>query len=143
MILEIEKNLELLRKPSQLVEEFNDELKTLVLNMKETMKALKGVGLAASQVKVFKRIIVVEVWGDNIVMINPVILSFNQKETFSDESCLSIPNKYLRIKRWSEVRVSFSDINGQKKEMALRDLSARIFQHELDHLNGILIIDRI
>ncbi len=143
MILEIGKDLEFLRKQSQPVEEFNDELKALVLNMRETMRAFKGVGLAAPQVKILKRIIIVKIARNDLLMINPIMVSFKKKETSLGEGCLSVPNQYLGIKRWAEVKVNFLDINGQKKEITLKGLAARIFQHELDHLNGILIIDRV
>ncbi len=143
MVLRIEENLKFLKKKSEPVKEIDNDIKSLVLDMQETMNAANGIGLAAAQVGALKRIIIIKLNGESFVMINPSITSKKRKKDILEEGCLSIPGRYLDIKRWSEIGVKATDIEGRELKMDFKDLPARIFQHELDHLNGILIVDRI
>lgn len=109
-----------------------------------------GVGLAAPQVGVNKRLIVVSLMHDyddenyrTIAMINPEIIEHSDDTCSDKEGCLSVPGESGDVERWSSVKVSFLDIDGKKYVMKLSDLAARIVQHEIDHLDGVLFTDRI
>ncbi len=109
-----------------------------------------GVGLAAPQVGVNKRIIVVSLMKDyddenfrTIPMINPVIVSHSEETTCDQEGCLSIPGESGDVVRWAEVDIEFYNIEGRKFALHLKDLAARIVQHEIDHLDGVLFTDRV
>lgn len=109
-----------------------------------------GVGLAAPQVGVNKRIIVVSLMKDyddenfrTIAMINPVILSHSETTDCDQEGCLSLPGEAGDVVRWSEIDVEFYNIDGQKFTLHLQNLAARIVQHEIDHLDGVLFTDRV
>jgi peptide deformylase len=115
----------------------------LIKDMAETMFADSGVGLAAPQVGVSKRIIVIDGEEDGlIVLINPLIVK-SEGELEEEEGCLSIPGIYSLVKRSSKVTVKALNENGDPIEMTKEDLTARALQHEIDHLDGILFIDRI
>lgn len=136
---------ELLHKQSQVVTEFNDELKTLVADMIETMYADEGIGLAAPQIGVLKRIVVINVEGPNkpqaeLVLINPEFI-FTEGETGIEEGCLSVPELRAFIKRFEKVTVRAQDLNGNFFEKEADGLLAICMQHEIDHLNGKLFID--
>jgi peptide deformylase len=136
----------ILRTKSVLVDKFDQALKDLVDNMFETMYAESGAGLAAIQVGVAQRIFVVDVSEDRsgaMVFINPEITYFSDELIALNEGCLSFPGGRVMIDRPQMVRVSFQDINGTRKEIEADDWLARAVQHELDHLNGILLIDRV
>ena len=133
---------EILRKKSRKVEEIDDRIKTLVEDMIETMNKEDGVGLAAPQVGVLKRVAVVDVGKGPIVMINPEIVS-EDGEQIDEEGCLSVPGKSGNVLRPQKVKVKFTDLDGQVKEMEGQNLLARAFCHEIDHLEGILYIDKI
>lgn len=142
MILKIKKYPDpILREKSQEVKEINPEIRKLIEDMKETMIKNEGVGLAAPQVGVLKRIIVVATEKKPLAFINPKIIK-KTKETETDwEGCLSIPDVFVKIKRWSGVEVEALDEEGKKVQVKATGLLARIFQDEIDHLNGILIVD--
>lgn len=136
----------LLRKPSLPVERVDDELQRLIDDMLETMYAAPGVGLAAVQVGVSRRLIVLDVTGEDeekspIVMINPQIVGRSSQTRLHEEGCLSIPDVRIEIERPAEVRVRYLDREGKPKELAAADLLATAVQHEIDHLDGRLIID--
>ena len=113
--------------------------------MTETMlkSQPEGVGLAAPQVGVSKRIIVVKTEKGPAVFINPKIVKKSRKKEAEEEGCLSLPGIWLKVKRVSEVELAALDINGKKIKIKIGGLLARIFQHEIDHLDGILIINRV
>jgi len=143
MILEIKKYPDpILRKKAREVKEIREEERELIKNMIETMYAQRGVGLAAPQVGVSKRIIVVDVGEGPRVFINPKIIKKRGKE-LSEEGCLSVPGVFLKIKRWKEIEVEALDENGEKVKLKAQGLFARALQQEIDHLNGILILDRM
>jgi peptide deformylase len=136
----------LLRQVSDPVEHVDDELRRLIDDMFETMYAAPGVGLAAIQVSVPRRVLVIDVGGDDeerkpIAMINPEIVSLGSATRVYEEGCLSIPDVRLEIERPASVTVRFLDRHGEPQEVAAGGLLATAVQHEIDHLNGRLIID--
>ena len=138
----------LLRKVSEPVTSVNTEVKNLMDDMLETMYAAPGIGLAAVQVGVLKRIIVIDLSKDGekkdpLFIVNPQI-TFKSDELISyEEGCLSIPNQFAEVKRPSTCKVNFLDYNGKKREINADGLLATCIQHEVDHLNGVLFIDHL
>jgi len=131
-----------LRRKSREVEEVNGDIRKLIDNMAKLMYQNKGLGLAAPQVGILKRAIIADV-GDGLVsLVNPKILWRQGKDTMS-EGCLSIPAINLEIKRSKEVIVEGLTKEGEKVQLGAVGLLARVLQHEIDHLDGILIIDRV
>jgi peptide deformylase len=123
----------------------DDTLNTLIDDMFETMYEAPGIGLAATQVDVHSRLLVVDVSADNnepIALINPEILE-KEGETVSEEGCLSVPGYYEEVKRAEHVRVRFLDRNGEEAELKAEGLMAICIQHEMDHLEGKLFVDYI
>ncbi|MEA2087428.1 MAG: peptide deformylase [Candidatus Caldatribacteriota bacterium] len=132
-----------LREKALPVEEVTPEILNLIKDMAETMYADSGVGLAAPQVGVSKRIILVDGEEDGlIVLINPIITQ-SEGEVVEEEGCLSIPGVYSKVRRSSKVTIKALNENGDPIEITKEGLTARAFQHEIDHLDGILFIDRI
>jgi peptide deformylase len=130
----------ILREVSVPVKNITANIHKLLDDMAETMYAANGVGLAAPQVGINKRVIVVDV-GDGIIeMINPEIISM-EGEQIGPEGCLSIPGLTGEVKRAMKCKVRALDRHGNEFEMEGEGLLARAFQHEVDHLNGILFID--
>lgn len=119
------------------------EVQDLILSMIETMKANNGVGLAAPQVGSNLRLCVIQVDGELYVLINPKMTAKSTKKVISEEGCLSIPGEFFPISRSSEVQVRYINQDGKASKIKGSDLLARALQHELDHLDGILILDRI
>ena len=138
----------LLRKVSDPVSSVNTEIKNLMDDMLETMYAAPGIGLAAVQIGVLKRIIVIDLSKDGekknpLFIVNPEI-TFKSNELISyEEGCLSIPNQFAEVKRPSSCKVNFLDYDGKKKEINANGLLATCIQHEVDHLDGILFIDHL
>ena len=138
----------LLRKVSEPVTSVNTEVKNLMDDMLETMYAAPGIGLAAVQVGVLKRIIVIDLSKDGqkknpLFIVNPEI-TFKSDELISyEEGCLSIPNQFAEVKRPSSCKVNFLDYDGKKREINADGLLATCIQHEVDHLNGVLFIDHL
>jgi peptide deformylase len=132
-----------LRQPSKPVERFDRALRRLVEEMTETMYAANGVGLAAPQVGVSARVFTYDdgETGPSILA-NPE-LTLLDGEVLHDEGCLSIPGPYHPTARTARVRVTGQDVRGRPIEVEAEGLLARIFQHETDHLNGVLYIDRL
>lgn len=140
MILEIKKfNEEVLRKKAELVEKIDDEIKKLVFDMVETMEANGGIGLAAPQIGVSKRVIVVQ----GNPLINPKILKKKGAKLFDEEGCLSFPDIYIEIKRFDEIEIEALSIEGKKIEFEAKGLLARVIQHEIDHIDGIPFFNRL
>lgn len=132
---------EILRKKSRKIESINDRLKTLIVDMKETMYSANGVGLAAPQVGILKRLIVVDVGEGPIVLINPEVIEEKGSET-DFEGCLSLPGKEGSVERPSYVKVKGINEDGKEVIYSGEGLLARAFCHEIDHLDGILFIDK-
>ncbi|NLS45081.1 MAG: peptide deformylase [Firmicutes bacterium] len=119
------------------------EISTLVKNMLETMYEVDGIGLAANQVGLPLRLVVVDIGEGPIVLFNPCITEHDNEETVGREGCLSIPGLTGEVKRWEEIVVHGMAENGLGCErLEARGLLARVLQHEIDHLNGILFIDK-
>jgi peptide deformylase len=118
------------------------ELKTIIKDMTDTLREAKGLGLAAPQVGILKRIFVYDM-GDGLrVMLNPQVV-WQSAETEEDtEGCLSIPGGEVTVRRCTAVRITAHDEVGQVQEIEAEGLLARMLQHEIDHLNGVMIIDR-
>ena len=126
------------------VTEFNDELKELATNMAETMYAAPGVGLAANQVGVLKRIIVIDVSEESNelrVFVNPQVIAHSDELEEFEEGCLSLKGLYEKVKRPERVTVRAQDLDGNPFELEADGLLAVCVQHEIDHLNGIVFID--
>lgn len=124
-------------------EEFGSpELARLVEDMIETMVSAKGVGIAAPQVGVGWRIFAMETADGPAVLVNPVIVPRSKKTTVDVEGCLSCPGKEVRVERLKEIDVSAKNLNGDSLKFTVKDWLARVVQHEVDHLDGILIVDK-
>ena len=136
---------EILRKKSRQVDIVDDRIKELLNDMIETMHKYNGVGLAAVQVGVLKRVIVIDLYEEGVEplkLINPVIVK-ESGEQECEEGCLSFPNKYAKMIRPKEVTVEALDENGKKVTIKAKDLLAQALAHEVDHLNGIVFIDKM
>jgi peptide deformylase len=133
---------EILRKKCRKVDEINDRIKTLVKDMFDTMYASDGVGLAAPQVGILKRIAVIDVGNAPITLINPEIIETQGCE-LDKEGCLSLPGKQGLVERPKKLKVKALDINGVEFVLEGEDLLARAICHELDHLDGILFTDKV
>lgn len=130
-----------LRKQTREVEKFDDKLKALIEDMFETMYKESGVGLAAPQVGILKKIVVIDVEENPIVLINPEIIETKGKEIDS-EGCLSIPGFTAEVERPKVVKVRGLDADGKEVVITGKGLLARAICHEVDHLSGILFIDK-
>ena len=136
----------ILRKISQPIETVNNETKKLLDDMLETMYAAPGIGLAAVQVGILKRIIVIDISKEKekknpFFLINPEIIFKSEKTSSYEEGCLSLPGHFAEIERPSECRVTYIDYNGKKRELKANGILSTCIQHEVDHLNGVLFID--
>lgn len=134
---------ERLRTIAKPVEKVDDNIKALVKNMFETMEEEKGIGLAATQVNVHKRVVVIDVSEEQdtpYVFINPEITE-KTGSTVSEEGCLSVPNNYAKVDRAEKVKVTALDENGESFELEAEGILAICIQHELDHLKGKLFVD--
>jgi peptide deformylase len=148
MILKIVKYPEpVLSRPGEPITEFNGELRKLVADMFETTYASQGIGLAAPQVGVSKRLTVIDlsvgkVPEDKLVLINPEIIS-SEGKLYEEEGCLSFPDIREKVVRHAKVRIRAQDEKGKWFEMDGEDVLARCFQHEIDHVDGMLFIFRM
>ena len=136
----------ILRKKSERLEKVDDEIKKLLDDMLETMYAAPGIGLAAVQVGILKRLIVIDISKENekknpIFLVNPVIISRSSDTSVYEEGCLSLPGHFAEIERPAECKVEYIDYDGKKKEIKAKGLLSTCIQHEVDHLNGVLFID--
>ena len=136
----------LLRQVSKTVKEVQNEERQLMDDMLETMYDAPGIGLAAIQIGILKRVVVIDLSKDEekkkpIFLINPKIISRSKKTSMYEEGCLSLPGQYFEIERPSECRVEYLDYNGDLKELKADGLLSTCIQHEVDHLNGVLFID--
>jgi len=136
----------ILRKESEHVENIDDNIRKLLDNMLETMYAAPGIGLAAVQVGILKRVIVIDISKNEekknpLFLINPEIISKSKKTSIYEEGCLSLPGHFAEIERPAECQIKFVDYNGKEKQLIANGLLATCIQHEVDHLNGVLFID--
>ena len=137
---------ELLRKKSQNIEKVSTDEKKLIKDLFETMYHHKGIGLAAIQVGIPKKIIVLDVMQKDdkknpLCFINPVVKKIGNEKSKYEEGCLSIPNTFIEIERPKTCIVEYVGIDGKKKIMECDDLLSTCIQHEINHLDGKLIID--
>ena len=137
-----------LRQQAKRVAKVDDSLRDLVRKMLQTMYSEDGIGLAAPQVGVNKQLLVVDADPENesappLVLVNPKITRYSDELAAGQEGCLSIPGVYLDVIRPAAIEVSFKDENGRPQKMKVDDLVARVIQHEMDHLNGVLFVDRV
>ncbi len=135
---------EILKKKSKEVEQIDEKIDTLIQDMIETLHHYNGVGLAAVQVGVLKRIIVIDTGNEDeqFILINPEIVK-QKGEQEVEEGCLSFPNKFAKVIRPAEVTVMALNRKGQKVKLVGKGLIAQALSHEIDHLNGELFIDKI
>ena len=136
----------ILRQVSLPVEKIGKEEQVLMDDMLETMYIAKGIGLAAIQVGVPKRIIVMDIGNrdkekEPMYFVNPIIKNKNSEHSIYEEGCLSVPNQFAEVNRPSSCEVEYLDYNGNKKILKASGLLATCIQHEMDHLEGILFID--
>ena len=139
---------ETLRTPANRIVKVDDSIRKLAKDMLVTMYSAKGIGLAAPQVGVQKRILVIDLNFEDPdappnVFINPEIISSSASLDTYEEGCLSIPGVYLNVLRPSSIKLSYRDEMGRPKKMNAEGLMARCIQHEIDHLNGILFVDKV
>ena len=150
---------ERLNKASEPVAEVTDEVRNLAADMLETMYANNGIGLAAVQVGVHQRIIVVDVeWpspryegdpeggpekGNPIVLINPEVVAESEDLGTYNEGCLSFPDQYSEVERPAQVTIRYLDLDGKEQELKAHSLLATCIQHEIDHINGVVFVDHI
>lgn len=132
----------ILYKKSRAVEKFDDRLSQLIDDMFETMYNDNGVGLAAVQVGILKRVVVIDIGEGPMELVNPEI-TFSEGEQISQEGCLSLPGKWATTSRPKKVQVKAQDRNGKWKIFTGEDLKAKALCHELDHLEGILFTSHI
>ncbi len=132
-----------LKKKSEEIKEITEEIKSLAKEMAKIMIDSQGVGLAAPQLGILKRIIVVKGEKGPAAFVNPRILRKSKDSETAEEGCLCFPGTYLKIKRANKVEVEAMNLAGQKVTFEAQGLLARIFQHETDHLDGILILDKV
>ena len=136
----------ILRKKSEPVESVNDNLRRLMDDMVETMYEAPGIGLAAVQIGVLKRVIVIDVSKesnkkDPLFLINPEIKFMSENKLTYEEGCLSLPGQFAEIERPAECHITYIDYNGKVKELKADGMLSTCVQHEIDHLNGVLFID--
>ena len=139
---------EILKKKSKLIEKVGINEKKLIGDLFETMYNSNGIGLAAVQVGILKRILVIDVSGKDeekqpLSFINPVIKKLSKETTVYEEGCLSIPNTFLEIERPKICEVEFIDIEGKIKNLKCDGILSTCLQHEINHLDGKLIIDHV
>ena len=133
---------DVLRKKCRKVDAVNDRLRVLIKDMIETMYAADGVGLAAPQVGILKRLVVIDIGEGPVVLINPEILSMEGRYV-DVEGCLSVPGEQGEVERPEKLTVRSLNENGEEVTYEAEDLFARAVCHELDHLDGVLFVDKI
>ena len=134
----------ILRQESTPVEKIDKNLKKFIVEMKETMKEHRGVGLAAPQVGMNKRLFLVTLDESRVVlMINPKLIEQSEESEIGEEGCLSIPGLWANVERSKRIKVKFTDEKGDIQKLSLRNFNARVVLHELDHLEGVLFVDKI
>lgn len=131
-----------LRQRSAEIAVVDEETRKFIDDLFETMAAAKGVGLAANQVGVSRRVAVIDVDGDRLVLVNPEIIEGEGRDT-AEEGCLSIPEIYAEVTRPARVTVEATDREGNRYRREAEGLIARAIQHEIDHLDGILFVDHL
>jgi peptide deformylase len=137
-----------LRQPAKRIARVDQEIRQLAKEMLQTMYSADGIGLAAPQVAVNKQLLVLDCEPDNpatppLVLINPTIKSGSPNLCAMQEGCLSIPGVYLDVIRPEMIEVAYKDEQGRPRTLTATGLISRVIQHEMDHLNGVLFVDRV
>ncbi|MFH1546449.1 MAG: peptide deformylase [Patescibacteria group bacterium] len=150
MILKIQigRDNPILRKKSVKISKFDKKLKKFVKQMIATMLAKNGVGLAAPQVGVNERVAILNFQlgrkkSKPIAVVNPEIVDASMETMMEEEGCLSLPGIFGKVKRWETVTIRFEDETGNPRALELDGLNSRAIQHEIDHLDGILFVDKV
>ncbi len=136
----------ILRQKSENLEKVDNELRRLLDDMLETMYSAPGIGLAAVQIGILKRLIVIDISKEKekknpLFLINPEIISKSKNTSIYEEGCLSLPGHFAEIERPAECQIKYIDYDGKKKEIKANGLLSTCIQHEIDHLDGKLFID--
>ena len=135
----------ILRKKCEPLENVDDDVRKLMNDMLETMYKAPGIGLAAIQVGILKRIVVIDISKEEkktpLFLVNPEIIYKSKNTSIYEEGCLSLPGQFAEIERPAECHIKYIDYNGKEKKLETKGLLATCIQHEIDHLNGILFID--
>ena len=136
----------ILRKKSEALEKVDTDTQKLMDDMLETMYAAPGIGLAAIQIGILKRLVVIDISKEEekrqpLFLVNPEIIYRSKKTSVYEEGCLSLPGQFAEVERPSECTIKYIDYYGKEKELKADGLLATCIQHEIDHLNGILFID--
>ncbi len=137
-----------LRKPARRISKVDESIRQVIKNMLRSMYSAKGIGLAAPQVGIDKQILVIDLDLEDptnppLVLINPKLVTSSATLETYEEGCLSIPEVYMDVIRPSSIKVSFRDEMGRPKKLNADGLMGRCIQHEIDHLNGVLFVDRV
>jgi len=133
----------ILHQTAQAVAVFDDQMRQTAKEMLALMKIHRGVGLAAPQVGIGQQIIVISPGRNPLVLVNPQILTQSDETAEGEEGCLTLPGVSLKIARAQKISVAYQDEFGRPQTIKAKGMTARVLQHEIDHLNGILITDRI
>ena len=139
---------DILRQHSQRITKVDESIKKLTREMLQSMYAAKGIGLAAPQIGINKELLVIDInfedsAAEPLILINPEISAYGTTLNSYEEGCLSIPGVYLNVVRPSTIKLKFRDDMGRPRKMKADGLLARCIQHEMDHLNGVLFVDRV
>tara|TARA_B100001029_G_scaffold88427_1_gene72503 strand:- start:224 stop:781 length:558 start_codon:yes stop_codon:yes gene_type:complete len=139
---------EVLRKNSQRISKVDSYIRNLAKDMLQSMYSAKGIGLAAPQIGIHKELLVIDInfedsAAEPLILINPEITAYGSTLNSYEEGCLSIPGVYLNVVRPSTIKLKFRDEMGRPRKMKADGLLARCIQHEMDHLNGVLFVDRV
>ncbi len=137
-----------LRQPARRISKVNEETRTLAHQMLQTMYSYDGIGLAAPQVGINKQLIVIDIHPDQaeeppMVLVNPEITERGEELCTGEEGCLSVPQVFMDIVRPAWVTVVYRDLEGRPQKLTADGLLARVIQHEMDHLNGVMFVDRV
>ena len=137
-----------LRQPAKRIAKVDAQIKATIKDMLQTMYSADGIGLAAPQVGIHKQLIVIDCDPQNpanppLVLINPKIIKYSSQVCDSEEGCLSIPGVYLPVTRPEEIEVSYKNEQGKPSKLKAHGLLSRAIQHEVDHLNGVMFVDRV
>lgn len=137
-----------LRQPAKRIAKVDDKIRQTIREMLQTMYSADGIGLAAPQVGIHKQLIVIDIALDQpdkppLVLINPKITKFGKNVCAAEEGCLSIPGVYLDVTRPEEIEVTYKNEHGKPSKLKATGLLSRAIQHEMDHLNGVMFVDRV
>lgn len=137
-----------LRQPAKRITKVDDSVRKLAREMLQTMYSAQGIGLAAPQVAVNKQLIVIDTAPDKpenqpLILINPQIERYSSNLCPYEEGCLSIPGVYLNVNRPEAIEISYKDEFGKPQKRQFKGLLSRVIQHEMDHLNGVMFVDRV